>query len=230
MEDRALNTAWKSRVGMGAAVCLETQGVRGASSCRFEGTVCSVAHLSSGMLVYTTGMDGAIPSKPNLSLPFGTGRWSHEGGAGPGLLVPGRDLSLAGVISGAGQAGISTGMESKASVGRLPRGVPNHWTSEAPAGSEQEVANLLFDSELNLTPYSHGVTGTPLKVGKERSWSFAFALPLGLQVSVAQDLTALHDGSPKEVTGAKSQTWAEAACGKALGAGVGVSPALCLAS
>lgn len=72
--------------------------------------------------------------------------------------------------------------------------------------------------------------GTHPKVGKERSWSFAFVLPLALQVSVTQDLTALRNGSPKEETGVKSRTWAEAACGKALGAGAGVSPALRRAS
>lgn len=44
----------------------------------------------------------------------------------------------------------------------LPRGVSNHWTWESPAGSEQEVASLLFDSALNLAPHSHGVTGTKL--------------------------------------------------------------------
>lgn len=44
----------------------------------------------------------------------------------------------------------------------LPRGVSNHWTWESPAGSEQEVASLSFDSALNLAPHSHGVTGTKL--------------------------------------------------------------------
>lgn len=67
MEDRALHTAWKSRVGTGAAACLV---MRGVGSCWFEGTVCSVAHLSCGVLVYATGMDGAIPWKPAYPFPL----------------------------------------------------------------------------------------------------------------------------------------------------------------
>lgn len=49
----------------------------GGAVVTFEGTVCSVAYLSSGILVHTE-MDGLIPLKPNLSLLFGTVRRSHQ--------------------------------------------------------------------------------------------------------------------------------------------------------